>query len=148
MKDASRWIGVAAVGVVLCIAAVAMAEDWPQWRGANRDGKAAVAELLHSRLVEGQVSGWGAGGGGGDHADVSPSLAQGGTRAPGGKQQLLCIADSLVDMPMLQLGCVEPIVVPHRPAVAAGHRARPDRLGGVRGVRAAGRTRELAAVNA
>ena len=100
----------------------------------DRDGKAAVTELLHSRLlVEGRgAAGWGAaGGGGGDHTGVLPLLDHGGVHAPaGGKPQLLCIADSLVDMPMLQLGCVEPIVVPRRPEAVQYITALPAHHGG------------------
>ena len=39
MKTAKRWMGLTAVGVILVGAACACAQDWPQWRGANRDGK-------------------------------------------------------------------------------------------------------------
>ena len=42
MKSANQWIG---VGVVVCliliVATCASAQDWPQWRGPNRDGKVA-----------------------------------------------------------------------------------------------------------
>jgi outer membrane protein assembly factor BamB len=41
MKSTNRLIGVIAGGVVLIGAGVALGQDWPQWRGANRDGKAA-----------------------------------------------------------------------------------------------------------
>ena len=41
MKNANRWIVAMAVGVILAGAAGALAQDWPQWRGANRDGKVA-----------------------------------------------------------------------------------------------------------
>jgi len=40
MRTSGRSIGVVAGGLVLIGAAVASAQDWPQWRGANRDGKA------------------------------------------------------------------------------------------------------------
>ena len=39
MKNANRWIAAMAVAVVLIGATCALAQDWPQWRGANRDGK-------------------------------------------------------------------------------------------------------------
>ena len=39
MKNANRLIGVIVGGVVLIGAGFACAQDWPQWRGANRDGK-------------------------------------------------------------------------------------------------------------
>jgi outer membrane protein assembly factor BamB len=41
MKDANRWIGAIAGGVVLIGASISLAQDWPQWRGVNRDGRAA-----------------------------------------------------------------------------------------------------------
>jgi outer membrane protein assembly factor BamB len=40
MRTSGRSIGAMAGGFVLIGAAVASAQDWPQWRGANRDGKA------------------------------------------------------------------------------------------------------------
>jgi len=40
MKNANRLIGVIVGGVVLIGAGIAVGQDWPQWRGANRDGKA------------------------------------------------------------------------------------------------------------
>ncbi len=39
MKNANRSVGVIAGCVVLIGAACAFAQDWPQWRGLNRDGK-------------------------------------------------------------------------------------------------------------
>jgi len=39
MRNANRWIVAIAVGVILAGATGALAQDWPQWRGANRDGK-------------------------------------------------------------------------------------------------------------
>ena len=39
MRNANRWIVAMAVGVILAGATGALAQDWPQWRGANRDGK-------------------------------------------------------------------------------------------------------------
>jgi outer membrane protein assembly factor BamB len=39
MKNASRLIGVIVGCVVLIGAGYVFAQDWPQWRGANRDGK-------------------------------------------------------------------------------------------------------------
>ena len=41
MRNANRWIVAMAVGVILAGATCALAQDWPQWRGANRDGKVA-----------------------------------------------------------------------------------------------------------
>ena len=39
MRNARRLIGAVLCGVILAGATCAMAQDWPQWRGANRDGK-------------------------------------------------------------------------------------------------------------
>ena len=39
MRNANRLVGVMLAGVILMGAACALAQDWPQWRGANRDGK-------------------------------------------------------------------------------------------------------------
>jgi outer membrane protein assembly factor BamB len=41
MHSANRWVGVMMVGVILIGATGACAQDWPQWRGPNRDGKVA-----------------------------------------------------------------------------------------------------------
>jgi len=41
MKNAKRWTGAVVGGVILVSATCALAQDWPQWRGANRDGKVA-----------------------------------------------------------------------------------------------------------
>jgi outer membrane protein assembly factor BamB len=42
MANASRLIGVLAACVVLMSASCVFAQDWPQWRGPNRDGKATA----------------------------------------------------------------------------------------------------------
>ena len=39
MHSVNRWIGVMMVGVILVGATCTAAQDWPQWRGPNRDGK-------------------------------------------------------------------------------------------------------------
>ena len=39
MKNANRLVGVMLGGVILVGATCALAQDWPQWRGANHDGK-------------------------------------------------------------------------------------------------------------
>jgi len=39
MSNANRSIGAMVVGLILTSATFAFAQDWPQWRGANRDGK-------------------------------------------------------------------------------------------------------------
>jgi len=41
MKDANRTMVVLTACVVLMSASCALAQDWPQWRGTNRDAKAA-----------------------------------------------------------------------------------------------------------
>jgi len=41
MTGANRWIGVMVGWAVLIGAARVVAQDWPQWRGPNRDGKVA-----------------------------------------------------------------------------------------------------------
>jgi len=41
MKDANRTMVVLTACVVVMIASCALAQDWPQWRGTNRDAKAA-----------------------------------------------------------------------------------------------------------
>jgi outer membrane protein assembly factor BamB len=40
MKRANRWIGTALGGAILMAAGQGVSQDWPQWRGPNRDGKA------------------------------------------------------------------------------------------------------------
>jgi outer membrane protein assembly factor BamB len=39
--NASKWIQSFTVSAVLATATVTLAQDWPQWRGANRDAKAS-----------------------------------------------------------------------------------------------------------
>ena len=39
MKHADRWSGVTVGALILIGAACACAQDWPQWRGPQRDGK-------------------------------------------------------------------------------------------------------------
>ena len=41
MRNANRLIGIIVGGVVLIGGSLAFAQDWPQWRGPNRDGKVA-----------------------------------------------------------------------------------------------------------
>lgn len=40
MRNVNRWLGLVLAGALLLCATGASAADWPQWRGANRDGKA------------------------------------------------------------------------------------------------------------
>ena len=40
MKNTNRFVGATMIGaLILCIATTIFAQDWPQWRGMNRDGK-------------------------------------------------------------------------------------------------------------
>jgi outer membrane protein assembly factor BamB len=41
MKANQRWLAVMAGGVILAGVGSALGQDWPQWRGPNRDGKAS-----------------------------------------------------------------------------------------------------------
>ncbi len=41
MRNTKVLTGLAAAGIILFGVALATAQDWPQWRGVNRDGKAA-----------------------------------------------------------------------------------------------------------
>ena len=41
MKDLNRSLALVSTCVLVTLAPGALAQDWPQWRGANRDGKAA-----------------------------------------------------------------------------------------------------------
>ena len=41
MKGANWAVGVIAVGLAMLAASQVLAQDWPQWRGPERDGKAA-----------------------------------------------------------------------------------------------------------
>lgn len=41
MKSANRWLVAMLGGVILLGATCAFGQDWPQWRGPNRDGKVA-----------------------------------------------------------------------------------------------------------
>src|SRR6266436_7419508 len=42
MKKANRILSAVSGCALAVTASCALAQDWPQWRGANRDGKAAV----------------------------------------------------------------------------------------------------------
>ena len=56
---------------VLALAAAAPATDWPQWRGANRDGRSAETGLLQGWPEGGPVLAWKASGLGGGYSSVS-----------------------------------------------------------------------------
>jgi outer membrane protein assembly factor BamB len=45
MSNIGRWIGVMAGGVFLVGASYVFAQDWPQWRGPNRDGKVSGFDM-------------------------------------------------------------------------------------------------------
>jgi outer membrane protein assembly factor BamB len=53
MRDSNRWIIVSAISVCLLLAASAWTEDWPQWRGLNRDGLSKETGLLKEWPKEG-----------------------------------------------------------------------------------------------
>lgn len=66
MRVASRWMVALAVLVLLIFAASAWPEDWPQWRGPNRDGHSGETGLLKEWPKEGpklvwQINGLGSG---------------------------------------------------------------------------------------
>jgi outer membrane protein assembly factor BamB len=46
MKRCFRFLASAALSISLCISAANAANDWPQWRGPNRDGHSADTGLL------------------------------------------------------------------------------------------------------
>ncbi len=46
MANAKRTVGVVVGCVILGSAVGALAQDWPQWRGPNRDGKAAGRRIF------------------------------------------------------------------------------------------------------
>jgi len=57
MRNSKRWIFFAA-SVCLLIAASALTEDWPQWRGLNRDGHSRETGLLKEWPKEGPKLLW------------------------------------------------------------------------------------------
>src|SRR5574340_1360980 len=70
MRNARRLIGVVLGCVVLLSAVCASAQDWPQWRGPNRDGKATgftAPETWPKALVQKWATKVGAG-------DATPAL--------------------------------------------------------------------------
>jgi outer membrane protein assembly factor BamB len=66
---------VLAVAGFCLFAANARAEDWPQWRGPNRDGKSAETGLLKEWPKEGPSLAWGIKGLGGGYS--APAIAAG-----------------------------------------------------------------------
>lgn len=66
-----RWLALSLVGC-WCLAAVnARAEDWPQWRGPNRDGKSADSGLLQEWPAGGPKLAWKATGLGQGYSNMS-----------------------------------------------------------------------------
>ena len=59
------------VCLALALASNLPAEDWPQWRGPNRDGKSAETDLLRSWPEGGPKLAWKAGGLGAGYGSVS-----------------------------------------------------------------------------
>ena len=68
MRHSPRLLGVL---LVLCLASVAFAEDWPQWRGIHRDGKSPETGLLKQWPQGGPKLLWTYDGLGGGFATVS-----------------------------------------------------------------------------
>ena len=62
---------VIAAATTLVLAGTAGAADWPQWRGANRDGRSAETELLQQWPEGGPSLAWKASGLGGGYSSVS-----------------------------------------------------------------------------
>lgn len=69
-------IGVAALVLCLGIEAAAQAGDWPQWRGANRDGISKETGLLKEWPAEGPPLLWKASGAGRGYSSFSISKGQ------------------------------------------------------------------------
>jgi hypothetical protein len=58
MRDSNPWMGFFAASVFLLLAASAWPEDWPQWRGLNRDGLSRETGLLKEWPKEGPKLLW------------------------------------------------------------------------------------------
>jgi len=58
-------------GALLCVPSQVEADDWPQWRGPNRDGKSAETGLLQEWPEEGPPLAWKASGIGAGFSSVS-----------------------------------------------------------------------------
>ena len=69
MRSTTRVVGAAAIAVLL--AAPVGADDWPQWRGPNRDGKSAETGLLQSWPDNGPPLAWKVLGVGGGYSSLS-----------------------------------------------------------------------------
>lgn len=55
MRNAHRSIGMMVICVVLLGVGFAAAEDWPQWRGANRDGMESREVVRRYRQRDGCI---------------------------------------------------------------------------------------------
>jgi len=58
MKDTKRSIATVSGGLILICAGQVLAQDWPQWRGPNRDGKSADTGLLKEWPANGPKLAW------------------------------------------------------------------------------------------
>jgi outer membrane protein assembly factor BamB len=58
MRDLKRWMALFAISVCLLLTASAWTEDWPQWRGMNRDGHSRETGLLKEWPKEGPKLIW------------------------------------------------------------------------------------------
>lgn len=58
LNSSATGLAVAATLVLACFAGLALADDWPQWRGPNRDGAWAEAEVLETFPAQGLAVRW------------------------------------------------------------------------------------------
>jgi outer membrane protein assembly factor BamB len=58
MRNTNQWIVFFGISVCLLLAASAATEDWPQWRGLNRDGQSRETGLLKEWPKEGPKLLW------------------------------------------------------------------------------------------
>ena len=66
-----RSIGLISICIKLTLANCALADDWPQWNGPNRDGKSAETGLLAQWPADGPKLAWKATGFGAGYSSVS-----------------------------------------------------------------------------
>jgi len=66
-----RWLALSIVGCCCLVTTSAQAEDWPQWRGPNRDGKSADTGLLKQWPTGGPKLAWKATGLGKGYSNMS-----------------------------------------------------------------------------
>jgi len=71
LNRSCRWLALSIVGCCCLAATNARAEDWPQWRGPNRDGKSADTGLLKQWPAGGPKLAWKATGLGKGYANMS-----------------------------------------------------------------------------